>query len=140
MTLSLYLQEDRDCTRCTKAQKAQWGCEKDAPYPIVIDNEPVFRCPRRPFLEDPTWFNTVWSTANWVERGFLPESGTWLDQPAMLSQALSIVDKATADAREYKHESEERRRRAQQQTQRALGKQPSVTHTPRSGPAGRRKR
>lgn len=113
MTLAVYLLPERECHSCTAPQKAQWGCSKDTPYPVIIDNEQVYRCPRRPFLDNPQWYNAIYSSSSYMERGMLTEEGTWLDQPAKLSEALQVVGTAHNDAQDYSKAAEERRRRAQ---------------------------
>lgn len=113
MTLAVYLLPERECSKCQPAQKKQWGCDEDISYPVLIDDENVFRCPRRPFLDTPDWFNAIFSSSSYMEKGMLTEVGTWLDQPAKLTQALTVVSKAERDATEYKAKADERRKSAQ---------------------------
>lgn len=112
MTLAVYLLPDRECHTCTAPLKAKWGCDTDTPYPVIIDDEQVFRCPRRPFLEDPTWFNAIFMSSSYMEKGMLTEEGTWIDQPAKLVEALQVVGTAHGDAQEYSKAADERRKRA----------------------------
>lgn len=117
MALSLVLQPERSCATCTDKQQAQWGCERDAPIPIVLDGAPLLRCPRRPFLENPDAFNEILVTHRYLQQGLLREPGTWADQSHSMTEALLVVSKAIEDAREIEDDSRRRRASVMQKTQ-----------------------
>jgi hypothetical protein len=110
VTFALYLLEERDCHSCTPENKIQWGCTTDALWPVTIDDEMQIRCPRRPFLDDPGWFNAVFQSSRFQEKNMLTEPGTWLDQPAKLTAAIHVVEAAAEESRDYKKTADERRR------------------------------
>lgn len=70
------------------------GCEKDAlfPYWIDADGEERSRCPARPLLEDPAWFNSIISAYNAYKNGFLPYAGGTAKQPALFMFVMSTID------------------------------------------------
>jgi hypothetical protein len=110
--LAVYLLPERECHKCSASLKKQWGCSTDTMLPVLIDNEQLTRCPRRPFLENPLWYNAIFQSSAYQEKGMLTEPGTWLDQPAKLIQALQVVSQGASDAQDYKQAAEERRKRA----------------------------
>lgn len=77
----------------------RWGCERDAALPLTVDGEDIFRCPRRPILEEPVYFSAVFRAYGDYQRGILPENGGVLDQPARLLQSFRVIDEAAADCR-----------------------------------------
>jgi len=99
---------ERQCQGCQPAQKAQWGCEKEAPFASTyFDGEPMLRCPLRPKLENPVWFAEVSRAYRWREHGFLPGPGTWQDQSVKFLQVCDTIDGALAEA--DKEERDQRR-------------------------------
>jgi hypothetical protein len=112
VTLALYLLSERDCATCTDANKTHWGCNTNATIPLVLDGENLWRCPRRPYLDRPDWYNSIWQSVSYEEKGMLTEPGTWLDQPAKLVEGSTVVRTAHAEAEDTKRKAEERRRSA----------------------------
>lgn len=80
--------------------------------PLLIDDELITRCPRRPFLDDPQWYNEILRSYRYAQEGMLTEPGTWLDQGAMLVAAFSILDVAVAEAREKQSDKKRGQARA----------------------------
>ncbi len=74
-----------------------------------MDGEDLWHCPRRPFLDSPEWFNWLFTSYQWMKRGFLPDGGTWLDQGAKLVELLQVIDVAIHDANETKRKQEEQK-------------------------------
>lgn len=98
MTLAGKLLPERQCHRCTR--QVEWGCERDAVIPLIFDGEEIKRCPKRPFLENPVYFNDLYMIHHWVGKGYLPDPGTYEDQGAKLPVLLYIIDAALSEADE----------------------------------------
>lgn len=88
----------------------EWGCDTDAVIPLHWEGENLLRCPRRPYKDDPDWYNAIFLAYKYAQKGYLQEPGTWLDQPAILQQAFEVVEGAVNEAKE---QEEKRRNRAQ---------------------------
>ena len=80
--------------------------------PIVFDGEHTLRCPRRPYLDNSSWYNHLLEVYGWREKGFLPNPGTWRDQDQRFVSICAVIDKAKADA-----DDEERQVREAKQSQ-----------------------
>ena len=108
------LMPERECTGCPETDRVRWGCIADAipPMPIQFDGEHTLRCPRKPYLDDPTWYNNLLEFYGWREKGFLPNPGTWRDQDQRFVTICAVIDKAKADA-----DSEEQKVRDAKQAQ-----------------------
>lgn len=102
---------ERDCNTCTAHLKRQRGCETDAPMPMRLDGKDVFRCPRRPILDDPRFFDTVLTQYKAYIRGYLPDPGSLLDQGHRYVVSMAVVEGAIAEA-----EQEQERRERKKQT------------------------
>lgn len=113
MTLASVVLPDRSCATCTSEKKQQWGCEKPTPIPMLFDGQSFDRCPVRPFLEDPAWFNEIWEAYLWAEKGYLPDGGTWQDQPLKLISLMNLV-------RQYMQEAQEAERAAREENSRRM--------------------
>ena len=120
MVLASRLLPGWDCASCT--QQVERGCEEDSKVrSYTLDDETSRRCPLRPFLDDEN-VGRLMHAYNWVQKGFLPNDGTYLDQPTNLIQAISIIDTAIHDAEENKrHEAE---MKAQRERRTAAGASP----------------
>jgi hypothetical protein len=68
-----------------------WGCEGGATLPLTIDGEQDFTCPRRPLLDDPAPYNELFSYANALQSGILPDDGGLQSQPHRLMQLVKLV-------------------------------------------------
>ena len=69
-----------------------WGCTKKAVIPCNINGEELYRCPNRPLLDDPVYYNELFLVFGWYKKGFFPDDGTYLDQPNKLVECFSIID------------------------------------------------
>lgn len=57
------------------------------------------RCPRRPIFEDPLFYDRLFQAyAHW-KQGILPEEGSLLSQPSVLTQMVQVIDGELADIR-----------------------------------------
>ena len=107
MVLALRVLPERDCSDCPEADRKRWGCDSDTSFPLPFDGERVLRCPRRPFLDNPEWYNQLFEAYTWREKGFLPGPGTWRDQDHRFVIACGIIDKAHSDASDDERETQE---------------------------------
>lgn len=98
--LALALLSERNCKTCTAAQKAQWGCTEDAVIPMRMDGEDYYRCPRRPFLDQPELVNSVLSAYQSYIKGYLPDPGSLEDQGYRYVVSMFLVDAAVNEAKE----------------------------------------
>ena len=90
---------ERNCQSCQPHQKIQWGCKAPAAFATAhLDGEPLLRCPLRFKLENPAWFVTAYQAWHWREKGFLPNAGSWQDQPFKFSQLCDVIDSAMSEA------------------------------------------
>ena len=76
---------------------------------MTFGEETIYRCPKRVFLDDPVYIGEVVTSYRWKEAGFLPEPGTWQDQPAKLITLYRIADLAVSDASKYQDEAAKRK-------------------------------
>jgi hypothetical protein len=110
-----------ECGTCTALQKQMRGCEEEATKPIELDGEPQLRCPRRPLLERPVYFDELfWLYSNYTS-GILPEAGGLVNQPAKLMAMLRCLKSAKSAAEREKDERENRKRAAQQRAAQMFG-------------------
>jgi hypothetical protein len=65
-----------------------------------LDDEPLYRCPLRPTLDEPEFYASLFSCWTWFKRGNFPDPGTWLDQTARFVELMNLVEKAVTDAEE----------------------------------------
>ena len=76
----------------------------------MMDGEQLWRCPRRPYFEDPRWFNEVFQAYRWREKGYLSQGGGYDDEVCTFPDLMDVIDTALSDAAEAKQKKEERRR------------------------------
>ncbi len=98
LAISLDKFKERDCATCTASQKERWGCDKDLPVPLSFDGEDLFRCPRRPLLDETEDFSHIFNVYGWYKNGMLPDEGTWRDQPNKFVQVMTIMDRTLNEA------------------------------------------
>jgi hypothetical protein len=98
---------ERDCSDCPANNRARWGCESDVSFPLPFDGERTLRCPRRPYLDEPDWYNQIFEAYSWREKGFLPQPGTWRDQDHRFVLACNIIDRAHSDASDDERKTQE---------------------------------
>ncbi len=130
MVLATRLLPERDCSDCPASNRVRWGCESDASFPIPFDGERILRCPRKPYLDDPDWYNGIFEAYSWREKGFLPGPGTWRDQDHRFVSACNIIDKAHHDASEDERQVQEAKRAQADRASKQGGKvgQPGGKH------------
>ena len=92
MVVSLNLLPERKCDTCTAFDKKLWGCTRKAITPVNIMGIDMLRCPNRPLLDDPAHYNELFNIVGWVKEGFLPDEGTYLDQPNKLVESLAVIN------------------------------------------------
>jgi len=88
-----------------------------------FDGRELRRCPRRPYLDAPEWFNEVFRAYQWLQKGYFPSPGTWADQPAKLIDLVEVIDRANASA--DAHERKEADEKARRQKRAAQGARPT---------------
>lgn len=84
-----------NCRKCNAQQKIMRGCEKEAPDPSVweVNGETFGRCPRKMVkLESYEYIRAY----NRYCKGFLPNPGGYLKQPAKLMEAIDIIENQLA--------------------------------------------
>lgn len=98
-----------DCATCTKRMKVDRGCENDAPIQYWTDLNGVkrSRCPRRPILDNPVFFNAVFQAYNHYQNGFLPCTGGLYDQHARYPTLMQIVEATTNKCDEIRRKREQ---------------------------------
>ncbi len=105
---------ERDCTDCRDKpdQRIRWGCDADAqpPIPIQFGDERTLRCPRRPYLDDQDWFNRILEAYDWMEKGFLPNPGTWRDQDNRFISFCNVIEGAKVKADAIAEKAQESKR------------------------------
>lgn len=105
MVFAQELLPERRCHTCKAQQKLRWGCESPSTEPpIVIDDVELDRCPNRPLLDFPVFFNEVYRLYGWYGKNYFPDNGTWLDQANAFIEAIDIIERATSEARKIKEE------------------------------------
>ena len=95
---------DFDCRRCEAAglqepRGCAWiGAEVSLPYEWEHNGERVelHTCPRSSITpESIEWLDAY----GWLKQGFLPNDGTWMDQPARLIAAFDVIENTLSEAR-----------------------------------------
>lgn len=98
---------------CTAHQKVSRGCDQDSPkeYRLVISGEVHKRCPRRPILDDPGYYQELFWLYRQKERGYLVNSGGLHDQPALLVESFRIMDATLARVAAHRKDEENRKKK-----------------------------
>lgn len=86
------------------------GCTEEAEY---VDGIITDRCPVMWYADCSILFQSF----NWMERGFLPFSGGWADQPALFMDALNVVIEEVEAERRKEIERQHRAANNQMQLQ-----------------------
>lgn len=102
---------ERDCVKCTDMQKKEWGCEGKAILPVFIDGEPEYTCIRRPILDNPRWFNEIFTMYSMYKNGFLPYEGTYMAQPLSFLQAINVIDATLEECDKIEEQDRQRKSR-----------------------------
>ena len=90
-----------DCRKCSEGQKVERGCEEDSPIPGVwkLENWEFSRCPKRLVeIRSVEYLNEYF----FFEKGYLPNAGGWLEQPAKFVHAMVLIEREVVRAREEK--------------------------------------
>jgi len=89
-----------DCRNCSEDEKVERGCEKDSPIPDKwqIDEDVFQRCPLRLITRE----SLEWKEAfNFFKANFLPNPGTWQEQPVKFLEAMKFIDYEVQKVNEY---------------------------------------
>lgn len=74
----------------------------------------IRRCPLRPTLDRPAFYQRLfWLYGNYT-RGILPEDGGLSNQPALLVEAFEVLDAAYSEAKDIMEAAENRKRHNQE--------------------------
>lgn len=65
---------------------------------MVMDGEEIYRCPRRPILDQPEFIATVIGQYRTYMRGYLPDAGSLEDQGYRYTVLMGIVENAVTEA------------------------------------------
>ena len=111
---------ERKCEGCK--YRAMWGCfaeptaELDeegrmiwrnaAMIPSVIDDEEVWRCPRRPIKDDPAYWGRLLFAYGFYKQGILPDAGALYDQSNKAMLMFGVLDDINRECTEVKIERE----------------------------------
>lgn len=90
-------------------QKKLWGCEDNAQLPLKLNGEEVWRCPRRPVLEEPDGFRFWLGLYRNYQLGVLPDPGSWLEQASMTVEVFKVLDYAYSRVEEHRASERERK-------------------------------
>lgn len=96
--LAVLVLPDWDCNRCTASQKSSRGCFKDAPFPIKFDGERSPRCPRRPLLEEPDYYASIFEAYRHYMKGYFPDPGSLQMQAHRYVTLMRVVEQAVEEA------------------------------------------
>ena len=98
------------CGRCHENPRLQIenGCKRDSPVPDrwQIGEYTFQRCPGSIVTRQSYEYIAAY---NWREKGFLPNPGGWMEQPAKFVEAMGIIEREIT--RESKERMEEVNRR-----------------------------
>lgn len=106
---ALVLLPEWQCDTCTAVQKINRGCTEPAAQPVVLDDEPQERCPRRILLDKPGYMREIWWLYQRYSDGIFPEQGGLYDQPAKYLAVMRLLEEARAVADSEKEDREKRK-------------------------------
>ncbi|MCX5711769.1 MAG: hypothetical protein NTY47_01695 [Candidatus Omnitrophica bacterium] len=80
-----------DCRSCPPQSKIERGCEEDSPISGYgkFDEFEVSRCPVKLITMQSVRMLEAFS---FYEKGYLPNSGGWMDQPEKLLEAIAVIE------------------------------------------------
>ena len=129
--VALELYPERDCATCLDpdnrngpALREEYGCNAKlvtnsegkeewvdrAALPVMIKGKEWWACPRRPLLDDPSFFWEVKAAHNHYKNGFLVDPGSINEQSHKLMSLIAIMSGAEEECREEKDRMESRTR------------------------------
>ncbi len=99
---------DVDCKKCNPTLQKIRGCESDIP-PITIEGMKLTRCPMNNvgMAED-----VLLEAYVLYEKGYLPNDGGWLKQPAKFTLMMNLIDNLFGHFRRVEDEKQEAKWRA----------------------------
>lgn len=82
---------DLDCNKCSNSQKALYGCEVDSQVKDMwqISGYILQRCP---LSQIDFRVNDLFIYYKKYEKGYLPNSGGWLEQSAIFNDVIGIIE------------------------------------------------
>lgn len=88
-----------DCHKCSDAGKLERGCETDSPIPGMwkLNDWEFARCPRKLVARKSVDYLSAYF---FFTKGYLPNPGGWLDQPAKLIDALILIEREIMKVKE----------------------------------------
>lgn len=122
--MAIRLMPELSCSGCTKQEEL--GCDafqfrtpegnedpKDtwhnpAHMPITLDGEDTFACPRQTLHEDPDSWASILKYYGFYGKGFLPQTGSIIDQSNSLMDTFRVLDTANAECDDAKQEQQSR--------------------------------
>jgi len=79
-----------DCQNCNETLQKYRGCNGKPTNPYIFDGKELERCPIKLISPVTNWIlESYW----FFKKGFLPLSGSYLEQPAKLIEAWKIINK-----------------------------------------------
>jgi hypothetical protein len=108
---------ERVCTTCVN--QALWGCDaeetdeddpqgggkiwlKASQLPLLIDGENVWRCPRRPILNEPLYWKRLLFHYDLFREGHLPDEGAISSQSFKAMSLFGVLADAMAQCEQDK--------------------------------------
>ena len=83
-----------DCETASPSLRKQEGC--DAPKPQherwVFDGLSFDRCPHYYLKRAHVWLQEAFEIYRWKQSGFLPQPGSWLDQPNLFVEVIEYIE------------------------------------------------
>jgi hypothetical protein len=144
---------ERQCANCTR--QAEWGCDafkyevtkdtkggwkerdgryyawhKPALYPLDIDGEQTYACPRRDLKREPLAWSRLLFYFDHYQKGFLPQSGAVVDQTNKSMELFRVLALANDDVDKANDEIK-RRKQSMDQRVAALGGPPRTLPPPK---------
>ena len=84
-----------DCKACNKSMRRDRGCFEDSPIPgrWQINDYKFEVCPLKYIDREIYWYIKGY---NFMEKGLLPGTGGWLNQPNKFMEAMVFISKEVA--------------------------------------------
>lgn len=122
--MAIRLMPELSCSGCTK--QTELGChafqfrepeEGEDPrdtwvnpafMPITLDGEDTYACPRQTLYQNPGEWNELLKYYGFYTKGFLPETGSIIDQSNALIEAFQILDGVNSECDNSKRDAQTR--------------------------------
>ena len=111
---------ERKCEGCKN--QVMWGCfaestgaldengrgkwSNPALIPLVIDDEEIWRCPRRPIKDEPAYWSRLLFAYGFYKKGILPDAGALTDQSNKAVMLFGVIDDISQECVDVKIERE----------------------------------